>query len=83
MRFEVTFYRDGGAAATVEVGASFDEHAVKTALAGGQVPDHLGQPMPLRIAVLPEVHQEAKKCQERGVAGGPDPVAGNVAVAFL
>lgn len=39
MRFEVTFSRDGHAAATVEVDASSAEDAVKTALASGQVPD--------------------------------------------
>jgi hypothetical protein len=39
MRFEVTFYRDGHAATNVEVVASSDEDAVKTALASGQVPD--------------------------------------------
>jgi hypothetical protein len=39
MRFEVTFYRDSHAAATVEVDASSDEEAVRTTLASGQVPD--------------------------------------------
>lgn len=37
MRFEVTFYRDGLAAATVAVDASSEEDAVKTALSSGQV----------------------------------------------
>jgi hypothetical protein len=41
MRFQVTFYREGHAVATVEVTAPFEQDAVKTALASGQVPDRL------------------------------------------
>ncbi|MDX6522432.1 MAG: hypothetical protein QOF08_3037 [Gaiellales bacterium] len=41
MRFQVTFYRDGHAAATVEVDAPSEGDAVKTALASGQATDVL------------------------------------------
>ena len=39
MRFQVTFYRDGHPAATVEVDAPTEGQAVTTALADGRIPD--------------------------------------------
>jgi hypothetical protein len=41
MGYRVTLYRDGDAALTVEVDASCEEDAVKTALASDRVPERL------------------------------------------